>query len=251
MAITTLDDFKQYCLRTLGDPIVEINVTEEQIQDRYEDALRKFHDHHFDATERTYFKHQITEQDFENKYIPLPSNIVAVKRVVKGITSASGGGDASLFSVQYQFLLNQMHLLWSAGNIAYYEHTMQQITMMDQLLNGLPTIRYNKVVDKLFIDVDWNKNLTTDRWVVIECDIALDPEENPKIFDNVWFKRYTTALIKKQWGENMKKFSGVQMIGGVTLNGQQIWNEAVQEVEQLEEELRNVWEIPIDQIFIA
>ncbi len=251
MAINTLIDFKEYCLRTLGAPILEINVTDEQIQDRYEDALRKFQDHHFDAVERLYFKHQITQQDFDNKFIPLPSNIVAVNKVVKGITSASGSSDASLFNVQYQFLLNQMHLLWSAGNIAYFEHTMQQITMMDQLLNGTPTIRYNKVMDRLYVDVNWEKNMTVGRWIVLECDAKLDPEEYPKIFENVWLKRYTTALIKKQWGENLKKFLGVQMIGGVALNGQQMWNEAVQEIQQLEEELRNTWELPMDMIYMG
>jgi hypothetical protein len=251
MAIQNLQQFRDYCFRTLGEPIVEVNVTDEQFTDRYEDALRKFQDHHFDGVQKTFFKHQITETDFNNKYIPLPANIVAVNRIVKGITNASGGGDASLFSVQYQFLLNQMHLLWSAGNIAYFEHTMQQITMMDQILNGQPTFRYNKVIDRLYIDVDWNKTLTQGRWIVLECDAALDPSEYTKMFENVWLKRYTTALVKKQWGENLKKFSGVQMIGGVSLNGQQIWNEAVQEVLQLEEELRNTWELPIDAVYMG
>lgn len=251
MAITTLDDFKRYCLRSLGAPVVTVDVTDEQIQDRYEDALRKYHDFHYDATERTYLKHQITQQDYDNKYIPLPSNVMGVNKLIRQRASAGGSGDASLFNVEYQFLLNQMHLLWSAGNIAYFEHTMQHITMMDQLLNGQPTIRFNKTVDKLYVDVNWAKNMNVGSYVVIECYVALDPTTNTKIFDDLWFKRYTTAMIKRQWGENLKKFGGVQMIGGTVLNGQQIYNEAIEEIQRLEEELRGTWEIPIDAIYMG
>lgn len=251
MAITTLDDFKRYCLRSLGAPVITVDVTDEQIQDRYEDALRKYHDHHFDATEKTYFRHEITQTDYDNKYIPLPSNIYSVNKIIDMRGSASGGSDANLFNVEYQFLLNQMHLLWSAGNIAYYEHTMQHLEMMSQILNGKPTFRYNKVVDKLYIDVNWDKRLRPGNWVAIECYTALDPVTNPKMFDDLWFKRYTTALIKRQWGENLKKYSGVQMIGGTVLNGQQLYDEAIQQIAQLEEELRNTWEIPLDQLYIG
>ena len=251
MSITTLDDFKRYCLRSLGAPVINIDVTDDQIQDRYEDALRKYRDHHFDATEMVYFKHQITQTDYDNKYIPLPSNIVSVNKVIKPRMSAAGGGDASLFNVSYQFLLNQMHLLWSAGNIAYYEHTMQHITMMDQILNGQPTYRFNRNTDRLYVDVNWDKNMTPGSWIVLECYLAIDPEQNPKIFEDVWFKRYTTALIKRQWGENLSKFAGVQMIGGVTLNGPVIYQDAIQQIEQLEQELRDTWEIPIDGIYMG
>lgn len=251
MAIATLDDFKRYCLRSLGAPVINIDVTDEQIQDRYEDALRKYHDHHFDATEKTYFKHQVTQQDYDNKYITLPDNIVAVNKVIRPRMSASGGSDANMFNVEYQFLLNQMHLLWSAGNIAYYKHTMEHLTLMDQILNGDNTYRFNKVVNKLHIDVNWDKNYRVGRWIVIECYIALDPEQNPKIFEDFWFKRYATALIKRQWGENLSKFSGVQMIGGVTLNGPVIYQDAIQQIEQLEQELRDTWEIPIEAILMG
>ena len=251
MAIQTLDDFKRYCLRSLGAPVINIDVTDEQIQDRYEDALRKYRDHHFDATDKVYFKHQITQQDYDNKYIPLPSTIFSVNKVIRQRASAGGSGDASLFNVEYQFLLNQMHLLWSAGNIAYYKHTMEHITLMDQILNGQPTFRFNKVTDRLYIDVNWDKNLSVGNWIVLEAYTVLDPEEYPKIFEDVWFKRYTTSLIKRQWGSNLSKFAGIQMVGGVTLNGPQIVAEAEQEIERLEEELRNTWEIPIDAIYMG
>lgn len=251
MAITNLIDFKKYCLRSLGAPIVTVDVTDEQIQDRYEDALRKYHDFHYDGTERTYLKHQITQTDFDNRFIPLPPNVVGVNKIIKQRASAGGSGDASLFNVEYQFLLNQMHLLWAAGNIAYYEHTMQHITMMDQILNGQPTFRFNRAVDKLYVDVNWEKNMRVGNFLVIECYVSLDPSTNPKIFDDRWFKDYTTALIKRQWGENLKKFGGVQMIGGTTLNGQQIYNEAIEQIAALEQELRNSYEIPIDAIYMG
>lgn len=251
MAITTLDDFKRYCLRSLGAPVINIDVTDEQLQDRYEDALRKYRDHHFDATEKTYFKHQITQEDYDNKYITVPDNIVGVNKIIRQRTNASGGSDSGLFDIQYQFLLNQMHLLWSAGNIAYFEHTMQHLTLMDQILNGDNTFRFNKTVNRVYIDVNWAKNLLVDRWIILECYVTIDPELHPKVFEDFWFKRYTTALIKRQWGENLSKFAGVQMIGGVTLNGPVIYQDALQQIEQLEQELRDTWEIPIDAIMMG
>lgn len=249
MAILTVDDFKRYCLRSLGAPVINIDVTDEQLQDRYEDALRKYRDHHFDATEKVYFKHQITQENFDNKVIPIPENIVGVNKVIRQRSSSTG--TAQFFDVQYQFLLNQMHTLWSSGSIAYYEHTMQHLTLMDQLLNGDNTFRFNKTMNKLYIDVSWDKYLTPSNWVVIECYVALDPETYPKIFEDVWLKRYTTALIKRQWGENLSKFAGVQMVGGVTLNGPLIYQDAMQQIEMLEQELRDTWETPMDAILIG
>lgn len=250
MAIQTLDDFKKYCLRSLGAPVVSIDVTDDQIQDRYEDSLRMYNDFHYDGTEKTYFKHQITQTDYDNKYILLPDNIVSIVKVIRSRLSSSGS-DATFFDANYQFLLNQMHLLWSAGNIAYYEHTMQHLTLMDQVLNGDNTYRFNRTNNKLYIDVNWNKNLTVGKWIVIECYVKTNPEINPLIFDDIWFKKYTTAMIKRQWGENLKKFGGVQMVGGTVLNGQIIYDEAIQEIERLENELRSTYEIPIDCIFMG
>ncbi len=251
MAITTKEDFIQYCLRALGSPINNIDVTDEQILDRYDDALRKYQDHHYDATEKTFYKHLITQEDYDRKYITLPDNIVAVSKIVDIRMSTTSGSDANLFSVEYQFLLNQMHLLWSSGEIGYFEHTMQHLELMNQVLNGKPTLRYTKANNKLYVDVNWDKGMHVGSWVVIEAQTSLDPEINPRLFNDVWFKRYVTALIKRQWGDNLKKFSGVQMVGGITLNGQQLYVEAQQEIAELEEELRDTWEIPIDAIYMG
>lgn len=250
MAIQTLDDFKRYCLRSLGAPVITIDVTDDQLQDRYEDALRKYQDHHYDGTAKEYFKHQITQEDYDRKYIELPDSIVSVDKIVD-LRANITGSDASMMNVNYQFLLNQMHLLWSSGSIAYYEHTMQHLELMNQILNGSPTYRYNKNINRIYIDVDWESKLRVDKWIVLECLIKVDPEVNPKVFQDRWFKDYYTSLIKRQWGEQLKKYSGVQMVGGVTLNGQQIWNEAKQDIEKLEEELIERFSEPITQIYMG
>jgi len=250
MAIITLDDFKRYCLRSLGAPVVTIDVTDEQIQDRYDDALRKFQDHHFDGTDRTYVKHLVTQTDITNKYLPVPSYISGIVRVLPFTSGVHGATGVNPFSIQYQLRLND---IWDMGStsVVYYQQLMQYTSLLDQMLNGRPLVRFNRVQDRLYIDTDWEKKLGLGNYVVIECYRALDPVDFVKMFDNPWLKRYTTALIKRQWGENLKKYSGVQMVGGTTLNGQQIWNEAVQEVATLEKELRDVWEEPICQIYIG
>lgn len=250
MAITTLDDFKRYCLRSLGAPVVTIDVTDEQIQDRYEDALRKFQDHHFDGTERMYLKHQVTQEDIDNKYIPIPSYVSGIIRILPFTSGVNGATGVNPFSIQYQLRLND---IWDMGStsVVYYTQLMQYTSMLDQMLNGRPLVRFNRVQDKLYIDTDWEKKVGLGHYIIVECYRALDPTEFVQMFDNPWFKRYATALMKRQWGENLKKFGGVQMIGGVTLNGQQIWNEAVQDVAVLEKELRDVWEEPIDAIYMG
>ncbi len=247
----TLDDFKRYTLRALGAPIIEINVTDEQLQDRYEDARRKYQDHHYDGTERTYLKHLITQEDYDRRYIDLPDNIVGVNRIIRPSLGMGASGDAQMFGVQYQFLLNEMHLLWSAGNIAYYSHTMQHLTMMDQILNGAPTIRFNRAVNKLHVDINWAKGLDVGKYLIVECHIAVDPEVHARVFDDIWFKQYYKALVKRQFGENLSKFAGVQMIGGVTLNGPVMYQEANEDVMRLEQELRDSYEIPIDAIMMG
>ena len=251
MAITTLDDFKRYCLRSLGAPIINIDVTDEQIQDRYEDALKMYQQHHFDGTERTYLSHQITATDIANKYIALPANITGVVRIIPRGVGAIGTGDSALFSAQHTFLMSEMSPLWNAGSISYYEHSMQHLTLLDQLLNGKPGFRFNKVRNRIYIDVSWERKLTEGTFIVIECQVALSPEENNEIWDDPWLKKYATAQIKRQWGEGLKKFAGVQLIGGVALNGQQIYDEAEQEILRLEQELRDVYEEPAEALWMG
>jgi len=249
MAITTLIAFKQYCLRSLGAPILTIDVTDDQLADRYDDALRKYQDYHFDGTEKTFLKHTVTQTDFDNKYISLPTNVVSIIRILP-YNSGYASSD-QLFSAQYQFLQNEMHNLWSGGDLAYYKMTMTNLALLQETLSGKPTYRFNKVTDKLYIDISWERKLNVGSTVVVECMLSINPETNDKVFNDVWFKRYYTALVKRQWGTNLKKFSNVVMMGGTTLNGQIIFDEANQEVMELEQELEDKWSEPIDCIFIG
>ena len=250
MSITTLDDFKRYALRSLGAPVVTIDVTDEQIQDRYDDALRKFHDFHFDGVERTFVKHLTTQDDINNAYIPVPPHITGISRVIPFASGVYGATGVNPFSIQYQLRLND---IWDMGStsVTYYTQLMQYTTMLDQMLNGRPQVRFNRVMDRLYIDTDWEQKIGVGNYIVVECFRALDPTEFTKIFNEPWFKRYFTALVKRQWGQNLSKFGAVQMIGGAVLNGGEIFAEAIQEIKDLEIELRDTWQEPPDALYTA
>lgn len=241
MAITNVTDFKKYCLRTLGAPVVTVDITDEQMEDRYQEALQRFQTYHYAGTERTYLKIQVTATDMTNKFLPLPVWVTGVTRVMS-LTDGTGNL-SSPFSLQYQLRMND---IWDMGstNIVYYEQLMQYTTMLDQMLNGKPLFRFNHVMDKIFIDVSWGTKIKEGDWIVLECHRALDPTEYVKILNESWFKKYATALFKRQWGSNLKKFQGVQLIGGVALDGQGIYDEAMSEIEALDQELRDVYEEP-------
>ncbi len=247
MSITTKEDFLRYCLRRLGAPIIEINVTDEQLEDRYHEALRKFNDFHYDGTERFYLRHQITAQDIANKYIPIDDSITGVIRMLP--VSYLGSSLQNPFNLQYQLFMNDM---WSSvasstvsTGISYYYHLRQYTTMLDQLLNGVPIIRFNRNTDKLYIDISWGNRLPEGSWIIIECFKAIDPEEYHQTFDDPWLKHYATAVIKRQWGENLSKFDGVALIGGVTISGARIYQEAMQEIAELEDQLDNKYSEPL------
>jgi len=247
MAITTKEEFLQYCLRKLGEPVISIDVTDEQLEDRYTEALRKFHDFHFDGTERTYLKHEVTEEDVTNGWIPIDDSISGVIRVLP--VSYLGSSLQNPFNLQYQLFMNDM---WSSvasstvsTGISYYYSLRQYTTMLDQLLNGVPIIRFNRNTDRLYIDISWGKKLVAGSWVIVECFRKVDPEEYHQTFNDPWLKHYTSALIKRQWGENLSKYDGVALIGGVTISGTRIYQEALQEIDQLEDELENKYSEPV------
>lgn len=248
MAITTVADFKKYCLRNLGAPVITIDITDEQMEDRYQEALTEFQTYHFNGVERTYLKIQVTATDMTNKFLPVPSWVTGVTKV---LSMTDGTGNlSSPFSMQYQLRMND---IWDMGstNIVYYEQLMQYTSMLDQLLNGHPLFRFNHVQDKIFIDVTWGTKIKEGDWIVLECYRALDPLDYVKIFSEPWFKKYCTALFKRQWGSNLKKFQGVQLIGGVALDGQGIYDEASTEIQALEQELRDVYEEPPQAFFMS
>lgn len=233
------DDFKEYCLRRLGKPVISINVDDDQVEDRIDDALNYFWEYHFEGSEKIYYKHQITQADMDRKYITLPENIIGVVKLFD-ITSISNVGN--MFDVRYQIALNDLYTLTSHSMIPFFM-TMQHLQFIEQLLIGHKPVRYNRHKNRLYVDMDWNI-INVGNYFVVEAYSIIDPEVFEDVWGDRWLQRYATATIKRQWGENLKKFSGMQMPGGITFNGQQIWNEATQEIAQLEEEMINSFSIP-------
>ena len=225
---------------------MQINCDDDQIDDRVDEAIQFYQEYHSDAIIKMYRKHKITQTNLTNKYIDLPDAMMYVSRVFPlGNNSSASGG---LWSARYQMMLNDVYDLQKAGGIANYVQTRQYIEMLDMMLNGTPPVRFNRHMNRLFLDVDWGVNLRVDDWIIVDGYTTLDPDEYEEIYNDMFLKKYTTALIKKQWGENLKKFQGVTMPGGVTLNGQQIWDEAVAEITLLETEMQEKHEFPPDMM---
>lgn len=237
---TTRDEFAEYCLRRLGKPVITINVSESQIDDRIQDALNYYYDYHFEGSEKTYYKHQITQEDKDNRYIELPDNIMGVVKLYNGSTFANS---YSLFDVRYQIALNDLYTLTTKSMVPYFM-TMQHLSLLEQLLVGEKHIRYNRHIRRLDIDTNWDKYVVGD-FLVVEAHSVVDPEVHADVWKDRWLKQYTTALIKRQWGSNLSKFRDIPLPGGMVLNGPQIWAEADREISQLENEMINSYSIPI------
>jgi hypothetical protein len=232
MVPTTRQEYKDFIMRRLGWPVIEINVSEDQLDDRIDEALRFYWDYNFDGTEREYYRVEVTQDVLDNKYIDLPENIIGVVRLFdlsRGIYSTG------MFSVQYQFFLNNVHQIASTTVVPYFQ-TMQHLALIQEILVGRPLIRYNRHRNRLHIDAS-PERLQLGDWIIVECHRVVDPNIYPDVWADRWFQRYTSALVEQQWGRNLTKFVGVQMLGGVTLNGEQIWQRATDEIKQLEEEM--------------
>lgn len=313
MAIpTTRESFKEYCLRDLGAPVLEINVDEDQLEDRIDQAMDVFRLYHYDGIEKMYLKHQIsaselainetnalsfvgvitgqtsgaktslvpiehtttnesvikvcrtrgtfvagetivdtegntatltaesfyTAGDTDNGWIPIPDLVYGVSRVLPLYQGTSSS--RSIFDLQYQLRLNDLYDL-SSTSLIYYTTVMQHLATLDLVLNGRPIYRFNRLQNKLFLDVDWKNNnkIQVGDYVVVEAYRALDPTEYSKVWNEPWLKKYATALFKRQWGTNLKKFSGLQLPGGVTLDGDKLYQEAISEIKELEDEIQN------------
>jgi hypothetical protein len=237
---TTRDELKKYCLRRLGHPVVEINIDEDQMQDRIDDALAFYRDYHYDGTERTYYKHQVTSDDRTNGYIPIPSNINGVINV---FPIGTGLNANNLFNLRYQITLNEIYD-WSHAQFVNYTESMRRVALMEEIFVGKQPLRFNRHMDRLFIDMDWNTRTVVGEYLVIEAYRELDPDTYTSVWGDRWLRQYCTQLFKRQWGENMKKFEGMQLPGGVQFNGQQIWSEADEEIKRLEEEVVNNYSMP-------
>jgi len=283
---TTRATFKDYCLRRLGHPVIQINVDDDQVEDRIDDALQFFEDYHFDGCEQMYLKHQITQADIDRRWIYCPDPVIFVTGIIPFDQSSSS---VNMFDLRYQLRLHDLYDFTSVSYVSY-EITMQHIRTLNLLFSGTPLFRFNRKQNRIFLDIDWSRDLQVGQYVVVECYRAMRPDTvtltgtltgtttsntitgTGTIFDqevienitantatkagvtDVWndkfLKNYATAKIKYQWGTNLSKFAGIQMPGGVTLDGPRIMQEAQTELDKLEEEMYTISSMP-SEIFVG
>lgn len=237
-------DLIDYCLRALGAPVLEINVDEEQVEDRIDEALQFYRDFHSDAVIRNYRKHKLTQQDIENRFITLPENVIFVSKVFP-LNSVSDFSSGALFDINYQIQFDSIHNLNYTGGLIDYTMMKQYMRLIDMTLNPEAATSFNRHMNRLFIETNWDQ-MMPDIFILIDLFETVDPEEFVKIYNDRWLKKYCIALIQKQWGMNLIKFGGMQLPGGVTIDGQTILNEAKENVEKLEEQIRLEHELPVD-----
>ena len=271
-------ELKQYCLRQLGAPVLEINVADEQIDDLMDDALQYFQERHFDGVERMYLKHQLTQDEvdrgqasneadstntvgivttsatstnisgygttvtnwYENSnFLQVPDSVIGIEKVFKFDSSTISTG---MFSIKYQLFLNDLYQ-FSSLDLLQYAMTKTYLEDIDRLLTTDKQIRFNQRQDRLYLDIDWSAE-DKDNWLVIECFRIVDPNSFTGIYNDSFLKRYLTALIKRQWGQNLIKFTGVKLPGGIELNGRQIYDDAQVELDKIQEMMSNTYELP-------
>lgn len=236
---TTRAQFKEYCLRKLGKPVIEINVDEDQVDDRVDESLRYYWDYHFDGSHRTYYKHPVTQTDKDNQYITMPENII-------GAINIFDIGDAvntnNLFNIRYQIALNDLYTLTSQSMVPYFM-AMQHIQLLEELLVGKQPIRYERHRDRLHIDMNWEK-VEVGHYIIVEAYEVIDPDVWTDAWGDRWLQNYCTAKIKYQWGSNLTKFTGLNLPGGVQFNGEKILDDAAAEIAKMEEEMLNSYSLP-------
>ena len=235
-----------YCKRRLGEPVIEINVDEDQVEDRVDEALQYYQEFHSEATVRTYLKHLVTGTDVTNEYISLSSDVLFVSKLFP--ISSSFNSSFNFFDIKYQMMLNDIADLQNfAGDLSYYEQMQQYLSLLDMKLNGTPQVSFSRKQNRLYIFGDFgDKDIKEGEYIIAEAWSIIDPDTHTSIYNDIFLKEYTTALIKQQWGTNLVKFEGMQLPGGVTLNGRQIFDDASNEIEKLRENLRLEHELPVD-----
>lgn len=313
---TTREEFKQYCLRALGHPVIEINVDDDQVEDRIDEALQYYRDYHFDASEMVYYKHPVSEQDKQNGYIILPENIMGAVDILP-IGGYVGNSTELLFNVEYQFMMSEMFYFTQTSVIPYFM-ARQHLNLLQQLFVGEKLIRYSRHKNKLYVDMNWNtlsaatmeangagtvelsntsptvvgigtsftttfeagqhiavfntggeyelhqiRNVanntqmtltangkftnmtanyakaTSGQFLMVRAYEVVDPDQYSDVWGDLWLFKYCTQKIKQQWGNHLKKMGQIQLVGGVVLNGQQIYDEATEAIEKMEDEMIN------------
>ena len=301
-----------YCKRRLGFPVIDINVDDDQVEDRIDDALQFFQDYHYDAIQKIYLKHRVSQTDIDRQYIDMtqasgvatvtsgsasvsgsgtnfaaefsagvtqltingetklvssingtnsmtmnsafsanassvPISIVGASDLITGVTRifslSSTNATVNMFDLRYQLRLHELYDFTSTSYVNFVL-TQQHLRTLDMLFSGEQPIRFNRHQNRLYIDFQWGTDIQSGEYLVIEAYRIIDPDSYTNVYNDRWLKRYSTALIKRQWGLNLKKFGGIQLPGGVQLNGQQIYDEAESEIATLEQEMQDKYEVP-------
>ena len=273
---TSRTEFKEYCLRKLGAPVLEINLATEQCDDLIDDAIQYFQERHFDGVSQIYMKYRVTQEDidrgrastngnygtagivtetasaniagtattfsyYENSnYLQIPPEVIGVTKIYHfdGLNTATN----NMFSVKYQLFLNDIYY-WGSTEILSYAMTKTYLSDIQFLLTTEKQIRFNQRMDRLYLDVDWG-SLAVGDFIVIDCFRALNPNDYTRVWNDSFLKKYTAALFKRQWGQNLLKFQGVKLPGGVELNGRQIYDDGMKDLEIIREQMSNTYELP-------
>ena len=328
---TTRATLKDYAKRQLGHPVVELNLDDDQMEDRIDDALEFFQEYHFDGTYPKFVKKQITAStlkitsnvtftegeyitggtsgvratvheyhsanttiryknpevksggdgntyyanttttfgngetitggtssltattngtsanafgDFDNQYISIDENVIGIKSVIPFYSDTSSS--SNMFSVNYQYALNDLYTMGSMSSMKNYTFSQQRISMIHNLFHTMPRFRFNRHMDRLYLDIDWGSDVKIDDWIVAEAYAIVDPSSYSDVWGDMFLKKYVTSLFKKQWGQNLIKFEGMQLPGGITLNGRQLYDDANTELERIEEEVQLKYQLPDD-----
>jgi hypothetical protein len=237
---TTRATLQDYCLRNLGAPVIEINVDEDQLEDRTDEALQFYQEYHSDGVIREYLKHELTANDITNNYITVADSVTNVVRMLK-ITGTTG---SSLFDMGYHMRLNDIFMLQGLGaQTQEYIQSQQKLSLIDHRLNSEEHIRFSRHMNRVHMDEGYG-DLGAGDFIVLEVMSIIDPGTYADVFNDLYLKKYLTALIKRQWGANLMKFQDFQLPGGITLNGRQIYEDAIEEIQGLEEECRLIWAMP-------
>ena len=269
-------ELADYCRRQLGAPVLEINVADEQVDDIIDDAVQYFQERHFDGVAQAYLKYKITQDDidrgrasmetnkkqtgittttatadiagtdvtfsyYENSnFLQIPASVIGVTKIYHfdGTNTMTN----NMFSVKYQMFLNDIYY-WGATELLTYAMTKTYLEDINFLLTTEKQIRFNKRMDRLYLDIDWD-SVSKDDYLVIDCFRQLDPNDYSRVWNDSFLKKYTTALLKRQWGQNLLKFQGVKLPGGVELNGRQIYDDAEKDLEIIREQMSNTYELP-------
>ena len=271
---STRQELIDYCKRKLGAPVLEINVADEQIEDLVDDAIQFFQERHFDGVYPAFYKYKLTQADIDrgrsrgnntavgivtttatanivgtattftyeenSNYLQMPPNVIGVNKLF--LFDGTNTITNNMFSVKYQLFLNDIYY-WGTTELLSYAMVKTYLEDLDFLLTTQKQIRFNKRQDRLYLDIDWG-SVTVDQYIIIDCYTTLDPNDYPRVWNDSFLKPYLTALIKRQWGQNMMKFTGVKLPGGVELNGRQMYDDAQREIDILMEKMSSTYELP-------